>query len=429
MSNHVWCLAAVLFAAVALAACDVNFTARGGGGAGGPGAVSDDPEVVIPVEAVHPERGDIATYFETTSRVEAEEKVDVSAKATSRCTEVLVDVGDRVEAGDVLAELEKDEAKAQYEQTAVQVRQNKTAYELAKAQFEEGLGPKVEMDNARYTYEQSLATLESQKLQIDNLTIRAPINGVITSRDIQRGMLVSSGQQVFHIVDPASFMLTISPPEKELPRLKVGQEAWVTIDALQGQEFKAKIRRINPSVDPVSGTVKVILDFEDDLRKKLHESAFARVKLVMATLRNVLLVPKEAIVEEEGRQYVFVARPDTGEDVDSDEEAKAAVEAALEQSPEEYPEPGYVAERVAVRTGLEDSARVQLLGQVSEDDLIVTNGQHTLKAGTRVRVTNLRDAIRANAELSAEEALAAAEERRKAGEAETDERPGFGGRR
>lgn len=367
------------------------------------------PEVVVPVEASKPVRGNIATYFETTTRVEAERLVNVAAKASARCIAMRAEVGDAVKVGQVIAELERDEAQALYQQSDVQVRQNKTAYELAKKQFEEGLGPKVEMDNARYAYDQSLATLETQKLQLENLTIRAPIDGVITSRTIQEGMLVSTGMEVFRIVDPTSFILTISPPERELPRLEVGQKAKVTIDAMRGKEFEATIRRINPSVDPISGTVKVVLDFDEEVRKNLREAAFARVKLVMATLQNVLLAPKEALIEEEGRQYVFVVRPAPQA---ADGPQPAAVPAPEGEEPKGENVGALVAERVEVRAGLEDTNRVQILSGVTEADLLITNGQYTLKPGTKVRVTNLHDEVWQNAKLTADEALEQAEERR-----------------
>ena len=249
------------------------------------------------------------------------------------------------------------------------------------------------MDNARYAHEQSLATLESQKILIENLTVRAPIDGVVTSRDVQPGMLVNAGQKMFRIVDPTSFNLTISPPERELPRLKVGQKAKVTIDALRGKEFDAEIRRINPSVDPISGTVKVVLDFDEEVRKVLHESAFARVKLVMATLQGVLLAPKEALIEEEGRHYVFIAR--ARENI-SAKDAPAPAPGSAEASPKsedaaKVPAPVdageiYEAERVEVQTGLEDSDRVQIVSGVGENDLLITNGQHTLKRSEERRV-------------------------------------------
>lgn len=387
---------------LAIAGCSMQIGGSGSGG-GKTSAATIVPEVIIPVEATTPQRGDIATYFETTTRVEAERMVEVAAKASARCNQVLAEVGDAVKTGQIVAELERNEAQALYSQSEVQVRKNKTTLDLATRQYEEGLGPKVEVDNARYAYEQALATLESQKLSIENLTIRAPIDGVITSRAIQQGMLVNAGQQVFKIVDPSSFIVMISPPERELPRLQLGQKAQVTIDALRGKQFDARIRRINPSVDPVSGTVKVVLDFDESVRHALPESAFARVKLVMATLKNVLLAPKEALLDDEGRKFVFVARP---REAAADGKADAPAGGALAAGEV------YVANRLEVQTGLEDMDRVQILSGVTESDLLITSGQHTLKSGTRISVTNVHDAIWKNAKLTADEALAQAEEKR-----------------
>jgi membrane fusion protein (multidrug efflux system) len=411
----------------------------------------DRPPVAFPVETTLPHRGDISMYFETTTRVEAERRVDISAKANARCVEILVEEGDEVTSGQVLAELEKDEAQAAYVQSEVQVRQDQTSFEIAKRQFEEGLGPKVEMDNAYYTYEQALATLESQRIQLENLTIRAPIDGVVTSREILKGMLVNSGTQVFSIMDPSSFMLTISPPEKELPRLKLGQKAKVTIDSIRGREFEASIRRINPSVDPVSGTVKVVLDFDGEIHARLHESAFARVKLVMATLKNAMLVPKEAIIVENGRTYVLVARRNEAVDEKSGEapksneaaaeaeardvakiltgEVEASVKEDLESDASEFSEPSYTAERVEVRTGLEDSLSVHIFSGLSDDDLVITNGQHTLKSGALIHLISTPEAIWSKADLSADEALAEAKERREEGGETATQRRGrhFGG--
>lgn len=406
-------------------------------------AKKESAPLVIPVEVSAPVRGDISTYFETSTRVEAERRVDVASKGSARCVKLLADEGDTVEQGDILAELDQAESQAQYDQTSVQVKQNETAYLLSKRQFDEGLGTRMDMDNNYFAHEQSLATLQSQKLLLNNLTIRAPISGVITSRQIQVGMLVSNGDIVFKIVDPSSFILAIAPPEKELSRLSIGQRAEVRIDALPGKVYKAKIRRINPSIDPVTGTIKVVLDFEDELRDKLRESAFSRVKLVMSTRKNVLLIPKEAIVEESGKKYVFIVERSENETVslatDDQEEEKgegsvltAEVEASVDKekkSPDAAQEiPVYTAKRVEVKTALEDSDRVQIFSGLTDKDLLVTNGQHSLKDGAKVRLTNIETEILSKAGLSADTLLEAAKEKRKEGgnENESDGKRGHG---
>lgn len=379
-------------------------------------------EIVIPVEAALPHRGDISAYFETFTRVEAEKKPEVLAEAVGQCIEILAEVGDTVERGQVLAELDKREAQAAYGQMEVQVRQNQAAYERAKAAYEQGIGAKVEMDNAKFAWDQSLQNLESQRLQLENLTIRAPISGVVTARQVQRGQLVSSGAPIFVIVDPASYALKINVPEKELARLHLNQIASVTIDAIEGRLFTARVRRINPAVDSTTGTVQVVLDFDDENRELLRDSAFARVKLVVETHENTLLIPKNAVVEENARQYVYVVREKNRDDAPAQADVPPVEEGAapaqsgevLASPRDEADEPAgpvLVAERVEVKTGLEDHQNVEIVDGLVDSDLIVVLGQHTLKPGSIVRVTNATDEIMAQAGLSAAEALKRAQEK------------------
>ena len=161
-----------------------------------------------------------------------------------------------------------------------------------------------------------------------------------------------------------------------------------------------------------------MLDFEDELRDKLRESAFSRVKLVMSTRKNVLLIPKEAIVEESGKKYVFIVERSEDETVslatDDQEEEKgegsvltAEVEASVDKekkSPDAAQEiPVYTAKRVEVKTALEDSDRVQIFSGLTDKDLLVTNGQHSLKDGAKVRLTNIETEILSKAGLRSEE--------------------------
>ncbi len=379
--------------------------------------IQDAPEeIVIPIQAMLPFRGSISSHFETTTRVEAEVRVQVTAEAIGECLKINVQEGDRVKTGDVLAELDKKSIEATIGQTEVQVRQTKTALDIAERSLAEGIGAKAERDNARFAHEQAVATLNMQQVQLTKLTIRAPIDGIVTKRNIQEGQIVATGVPVFTIVDPASFMLVINPPEKELARVKIGQVAKVTIDALGDQEFEAKVRRINPAVDSATGTVKVILDVDPEIRSRLREAAFARVGLIMETHENALLVPKDALVEENARKYLFVVEREKKEADTAEAEPKAETEsAAKEEIPadsQKEGEPGLVANRVEITAGLEDSNDVEILTGIDDKSLIVTLGQHTLKSGSRVKVTNATDELLSKAGMSVEESLKAAQKKR-----------------
>lgn len=356
-----------------------------------PAETAGADRILVPVEVRQPTRKDISSYFETTTRVQAERRVEVLAKGAGICDRVFFEEGDRVAADAVLAELDKTELAAQVRQAQVTLRQQKTTFEIAERSLAEGIGAPVERDNARFAYEQAQAALEMNEARLAHQTVKAPIGGIITRRSLQEGMLVSPGMPAFTIVDPDSYALPISVPEKELSKLAVGQEALARVDSLEGEELKAVIRRINPSMDPLSGTVKVMLEFEESARPRLRDAAFARVRLVMQTIKDALVVPKDAIVEENARSYLMVAEPAEAEGGGG--------------------EPAHVARRVEVEKGLEDSEVVQILSGVSDDSLVVVMGQHTLRPDARVTITSASEEIEARKGLSAEEALEAARAR------------------
>ncbi len=352
--------------------------------------------ILIPVEVAAPLRMDISSYFETTTRVQAENRVEVMSKGTGQCKAVHVEEGDRVTAGEVLAELDQTEMEAQVRQARVTVRQQKTAFEIAERSLAEGIGAPVERDNTQFAYEQAQAMLEMHEAQMRHQVIRAPITGIVTNRILQAGMLVSPGMPAFTVVDPESYVLPISVPEKELSRLSEGQEARVRVDSIEGQELTARVRRINPSMDPLSGTVKVILDFDPADRTKVREAAFARVRLVMQTNSNTLVVSKDALIEENARTYLMVVEPD---------EAKEGDGAA--QSGEGGGEV-FVARRIEVEKGLEDSNFIEIVSGVDDSTKVVVMGQHTLKANALVTITTAAREIESRAGMTPDEALEAA---------------------
>lgn len=374
-------------------------------------------EVIIPVQVERPVRRDISSYLITTSRVEAERRVQVVAEGMGECRKVHVEEGDYVKPGQVLAELATDDVLATIGQTEVQVRQTRTVYQIAEDSLKLGIGSKAERDNAKFSYEQAMATLNMHKVQLEKLTVRSPISGVITKRNVQLGQVVSIGAPLFQIVDPDSFILSINPPERELSRLQLGQVAKVAIDAVGEREFEAKVLRVNPAIDAASGTFKVVLEFAAEVRKLLREAAFARVQLVTDTHKDALLLPKDAVVEENARKYLFVVEEGEKAEALVEEEAALTTDDATGAEKSAAPaeekkdaRPHQIATRIEVETGLEDSNYVEILSEVAEDAQVVVLGQHTLKSGSKVTVMKTGDAIRSKLGMGADEALKEAKE-------------------
>lgn len=361
------------------------------------------------VEAEQPTRRDISEYLSETGRITAEDQVEVVAKGTGHCLSLNVEEGDRVKKGQVLAELDRAEMEAQVRQSRVNVAQQKIAYERAEGGLREGIVSPAERDNAKFSYEQAKASLDVQEVQLTHLTIRAPIDGVITQRSLQQGMLVSSGTPAFTIVDPASYVLPINVNERYLPRLRVGQEAYVTIDSAGDREFKATVRRINPGVDLQSSAIKVILDFDAKDHKYLREAAFARYRLVMDTRKDTLAVPKDAIIEDNTRRYVMVVKPAPAETV-SDTTGEDSTAPTASDTAEDGGD-RWVATRVEVEVGLSDSDYTEIVSGIAPDDQVITLGQQTVNDGDAVEISTIEEALAEKASLDADTALETAKKR------------------
>jgi len=335
--------------------------------------------IAFPVEAVFPIRKDISKYFETTTRISAERKVEVISKGMGICEELFVEEGDYVKEGQVLAKLDTSEVETQILQTRVNIEKCKSALVIAENSLKEGIGSKVERDNARFALDAAEATLKIQQLQLKNQTITAPINGIITKRNIQKGVLVSTGMSVFSIVDPDSYVLPINIPEREISRVYIDQKAEVIVDSCPSENFIATVFRISPTIDPSSGTIKTTLHFlEKDRNTCIKDSAFARVKLVMEVHPQAIVIPKDAVLEESGKKYIFTAQTKDAEDLkklDYDEIKNKSIQ--------------FTAQKVEIQVGLEDSSYYEVLKGIDEHTLVVTLGQMNLKPGSVIEVTSL----------------------------------------
>ncbi len=335
--------------------------------------------IAFPVEATFPLKKDISKYFETTTRISAEKKVDVISKGIGICEEIFFEEGDYVKEGQVLAKLDTSEVETQILQTKVNIEKCKSALEIAEKSLREGIGSKVERDNARFALDAAEATLKMQQVQLKNQTITAPISGIITRRNIQKGAMVSTGMPVCSIVDPDSYVLPINIPEREISKVYIGQKAEVVIDSCPSENFIVSVLRISPTIDPSSGTVRTTLHFSENTRNDcVKDSAFARVKLIMEVHPQAIVIPKDAVLEESGRKYIFVAQTKDTADIknlDIEEIKNNSIH--------------FTAEKVEIQVGLEDSTYYEVLKGIDENTLVVTLGQMNLKPGSVIEVTSL----------------------------------------
>mgnify|MGYP002863498546 CR=1 FL=1 len=331
---------------------EIGGRGRGGFGKGSWGGGKGE-EAAIPVKADSVLRGAMNSYIETYTRLEAEREINVMARATGFLTELSVEEGDRVQDGQVLVRLDKEEPELRLRQVEGGYNEAKANYQRIKVLHEKKMVSQSEFDAALLGFENSKLNLAEAELNFAHTDVKAPIAGVILQRMVELGALVGSGKELFVIADMDPLLAKIHVPERRMFQLHSGQKAIVSAEALPGQSFEGSIRMISPMVEPESGTVKVTL--EVPANSMLKPGMFCTVRIITDSRLNTLIVPKKALVLETESDDVYVVS-----------EGRAKL--------------------VEVSTGYTEGDRVEILSGVEEGMRVITVGHEGLKDGSRVRV-------------------------------------------
>jgi membrane fusion protein (multidrug efflux system) len=308
----------------------------------------------IPVEISQVEIGNIAAFFTGTATLEAEGDAAVVAKVGGVVKQILVEEGAYVKAEQILARLDDDKLAVQLAQAEANLHKLESDFRRNEELFNKKLVSAEVYQRAKFEYDSQKAAFEMTKLDHDYASIRAPISGVVAERMIKVGNMVLPNTPTFRITDFDPLLAVLHVPEREMSKLRVGQPASLTVDAISGADFTGRIARVSPVVDPTTGTIKVTVEVRDPSRQ-LKAGMFGRVNVVHDVHTNTLLVPKGAVVAEDAESAVFVVQ-------DS------------------------VAYRKLVKTGYVNGANIEVLEGLKVGEVIVTTGQGSLKDSTKVEV-------------------------------------------
>ena len=358
-------LAGLLSLAVVLGGCDVanNILGRSGGqtaaaaggfGGGAGGGGFGGQTAAVPVVTADVVRETVSNFLVATTTLSAERSLDVLARASGEVVEVLVEEGDAVRGGQLLAQLDPSDARlalaeAQAHYDNIQ-REYARTVELAK----HGGVTDQELENQRYQIELRTIALERSRQQLANTEVRSPITGIVGERSVTPGATISTNTRLFHVLDPDPLLAVIHIPDAGRQSLRAG--LGVQIQAAGGVRASGVIDRISPVVEAESGTVKVTveLDGAGTDAGALVPGSFVTVLVPTETRPNAVVVPKRAILLERDQSIVY--RVQEG-----------------------------VAVRTPVAVGLSAQDLVEITSGLSVGDVVVTIGNESLRDGAPVR--------------------------------------------
>ena len=235
-------------------------------------------------------------------RTEAQVRAEISGPVER----TFADEGQRVRRGVLIARLDDTAVRDAYLSAKSAVRTAESALQNAQRNLERstrlaqaGALPERDLEtaqlnatNAEGTLADARARLASAQKQLDQTMVRAPITGVVSDRPVDAGDVVQVGAELFRIVDLGSLRLEATVPAAEIDRLKVGMPVEFGVSGFD-RRFTGRVERINPSVDPATGQVRIYVSIPNE-EQSLVAGLFAEGR-VATDEKKAIAVPLDAI--------------------------------------------------------------------------------------------------------------------------------------
>lgn len=284
-----------------------------------------------------------------------ESEVTLSSQVEGQIKTVQVDLGDQIQAGQVLVEIDDEQMRARLREVEAQLAKaradEKRGRELAAGRI---ISP-VEYESMKTLSAVAEAQRDTLNVSIDRARVRSPLTGSVAQRIVSAGEYVRTGTPLLKLIADQPLKLRGEVPERFAQELKVGQSVEISVDAYPDRIFEGTLARISPSVNRESRSITVEA-LVDNAEQTLKAGFFANAGIVTRPSDRAVLIPQKAISMFAGVTKVFVVQNDVAR-----------------QTP------------VRLGTGGEDGL-VEVAEGVAADALVVVSGFAKLEDGAPVRI-------------------------------------------
>ena len=283
------------------------------------------------VETTEVIRMDMKSTVSATGTIRPVHSVEVSSKVTARIKNVLVKENDTVTAGQTIATLDGKDYEAKRDQAQIKVTNTKAKYERTSYLYSIGAKTQADLEDAQMNYETAVSALSEAQSDMNEMTITAPMSGVVVGEPKTPGTMAVQGTNsptvIMRIADLSSKQIQAKVDETDIGSVKIGQTATFTVDSFTGRTFTARVTNISQtdtgnSWDTSSSSSSssstssssviyyyVTLDV-DDPGNELLPAMTARVEINTAEKAGALAVPISTLKTDANGSYVIVKNPD-----------------------------------------------------------------------------------------------------------------------
>lgn len=244
----------------------------------------------------HPTRGLSVVAVYATGTVEPVHVARVGANVPGRIEQVLVQEGDAVVEGEVLAILDNREASAAVRELEARLEYATSDVERYRRLYRSGNTSAASKDQSEANFRSAEAALEAARVRLQEHFIRAAISGDVMRSEMQLdvGDLVTAGKVLFVLGNPARLWVEAEVDEEDIPRVAVGQKALIRADAFEGQALVGHIKEITPFGDPIARTYRVHIALPEDT--PLLAGMTTELNIILREKQDALLVPSSAVL-------------------------------------------------------------------------------------------------------------------------------------
>jgi cobalt-zinc-cadmium efflux system membrane fusion protein len=247
-------------------------------------------------------------------------------------------------------------ARAEVERRSAEHKNSLASVRMAKAEIDK-VAEKLRRLGVTDTELDNLVHAPSESANLDHVTVRAPFDGFISASAVAEGEIIDPSQDLLTVTDISTVWLQGDVYERDLGKIRTGQRVDVLTDTYPDEVFRGRITYVSDFLDPRTRTAKVRCEVPNR-SGRLKLDMFARVRLPSSDTRVVLVVPEAAVQTTDGKSFVFIR---------------------TDQS---------TFERKEFRTGIRSGQFVEVLGGITEGEMVVTQGSFSLKSAL------LKDRIR-----------------------------------
>ncbi len=319
-------------------------------------------QTVASVKVLKAELSDISEVVEGHGIIKPLPSNDIKISAVSpmKVEDILVNPGDIVKKGELVVKLQRDHSiDLAVKKSKINLEYAKINFERAKKLFKKGVIAKTKLETAKTDYDLANSEynlqLQSFDYAVANSELRSPINGVVSCINRVIGQIADPATDLVHIVNMSETIAVIGVESEDVEKVKTGQKADITIpNVTDGKYFKGVVIRQNREIDPATQLAHIWVKInKPDI--SLQPGMFAEAEIFVKTDKNIIALPRSAVLSDQNGDYVFIVN-------------------------------NKIAKKVYVKTGIKTADKIEIMSGVNQGDIVVYLGNYELENGMRVKI-------------------------------------------